>query len=87
MINKSKPKKDKLDGVAIMRLVDACRIKDTNRANRIMAEIEEFQYISDKDTVLFLRDKLNKFEFEQIVQKFNSKQKKYITAQTTQEKK
>ena len=68
----SKPKKDRLDGVAIMNLVNACTIGDTAEAVKIMEEIEQYQYETDNDTVEFLREKINNNQLEQIVQKFNT---------------
>lgn len=68
-----KPKKDRIDGVDIMRLVNACGINSVRNANDILTEIEAYQYMSDVDNqlVMFFREKIDSGELNQIAQKYS----------------
>jgi hypothetical protein len=71
-MKKVKPKKDRIEGRDLMHLISACRCKNIIKANVVMAEIEKYKYISEVDnrTVLFLREKLDEREFNQIVKRY-----------------
>ncbi|MCL2637930.1 MAG: hypothetical protein FWD48_06105 [Oscillospiraceae bacterium] len=68
-----KPEKDRMDGVLIMRLINACNINSVSEARQVVEEIEEFEYKTDAATVLFIRERIDKGELAQIVQRFMHK--------------
>jgi len=67
-----KPLKDTLDFKIIKKLIDACSDFDMDGADEAMDELEKYKYKSDNDLVIWLRECIDRMQFEEIVQKFNS---------------
>jgi hypothetical protein len=68
-----KKTKDKVDGVAIMRLVSACGLNSKNSALQILEEIEEYEYTTDSELVVFFREKIENDKLHLIAKKYSNK--------------
>ena len=69
---KHKPKKDKLDGEVLSRLLAACGNYDMDGVDAAMAEIESSEYISGGELVLWLRENVDRMNFKQITKKLEA---------------
>ncbi|MDR3013600.1 MAG: response regulator [Chitinispirillales bacterium] len=66
-----KPKKDKPDKEALLKLIAACKSYDMDGADAAMDDIEEFQYTSDDDLANWLRESVDLMNFEEIIEKLS----------------
>jgi len=64
-----KPKKDKPDDELLLRLLSACRDYEINKADKAIAEIENYTYEADDGLANWLRENIDKMNFKQIVEK------------------
>jgi len=64
-----KPKKDKPDREALLKLLDACRDYDMDGADKAMAEIEEYKYEADDGISDWLRENIDRMNFKEIAEK------------------
>ena len=64
-----KPKKDKLDEAVLVKLLGACKEYDINEADKAMAEIEKYKYEADDGLADWLRGRIDRMDYKQIVQK------------------
>jgi HPt (histidine-containing phosphotransfer) domain-containing protein len=68
----NKPLRDSPDIKILHELMAACQNFDMGGADNAMAELEKYKYESDNDLVLWLRNSVDRMQFEEIVQKLNS---------------
>ncbi|MDR2552559.1 MAG: response regulator [Treponema sp.] len=61
-----KPKKAAPDGELLLKLKDACVLYKVDEADRIMEELEQYDYESRQDLILWLREKINTLDFQKI---------------------
>jgi len=61
--------KDKPDKKILLKLVDACNDFDMDGADEAMAELEKYKYESDNDLVVWLRNAIDRMQFEEIAEK------------------
>jgi hypothetical protein len=71
-LNSDKPVKDKLDLKVLIKLIEACKDFDMDSADEAMAELEEYRYESDNNLVVWLRECIDKMQFEDIVKKLSN---------------
>ena len=69
---KQKPLKDKPNKKVLLKLISACKDFDMDDADEAMAELENYKYESDNDLIGWLRNCIDRMQFEQIVEKLNS---------------
>ena len=65
----TKPKKQRPDGGLLAKLSDFCDIYDINGAEAVMKELETFQYETDNDLIMWLREKVDLMDFAEICAK------------------
>jgi len=72
-INKdsNKPLKNKPDKKILLKLIDACNDYDMDGADEVMAELEKYKYESDRDLVVWLRNAIDRMQFEEIAEKLS----------------
>ena len=70
-INKEseKPLSDKPDIKILHHLITACKDYDMGKTEKAMAELENYRYNSDNDLILWLRNRIDRMQFEEIVEK------------------
>ena len=66
-----KPQKDKPDKDVLLELLAACRKSHINKVDEAMAELDKYQYDSDDGLVDWLRECIDRMDFEQIVEKLS----------------
>ena len=66
-----KPKKDKLDAQVLSKLLEACRGFSMNGVDEAMAEIEKYEYESDSEFAVWLREQVNIINFKGIAEKLS----------------
>ena len=71
-LESDKPLKDKPDIKVLKKLIDACNDFDMDGADEAMAELEEYKYESDNDLVSWLRECIDRMQFEEIVKKLSN---------------
>ncbi|MCL2215286.1 MAG: Hpt domain-containing protein, partial [Treponema sp.] len=64
-----KPLKDSPDPETLKQLLTACREYDIYKADNAMAEIEKYKYEADDGLANWLRDNLDRTNFDEIVEK------------------
>jgi len=64
---KSKPIKDKIDKKKLSELLKACKDYDMSSVDRSIAEIEKYDYKSDKKLSVWLRENVDMINFAEIV--------------------
>ncbi|MCL2212042.1 MAG: response regulator, partial [Treponema sp.] len=64
--NSDKPVKDKPDIKILDNLVSACNDFDMDGADEAMDELEKYKYESDNDLIVWLRERIDRMEFEEI---------------------
>ena len=71
-----KPLLDKPDIRLLSKLIKACNDYDMGGADKTMAELDsyKYEYESDNDLISWLRNSVDKMQFEEIVEKLNSYQ-------------
>jgi CheY-like chemotaxis protein len=67
-----KPKKDKPDGEILKKLVVACKNYNMKEADAAIEEIEKYQYTSDDGLALWLRESVDRVDFEEIIEKLSA---------------
>jgi len=67
-----KPKKDKPDGEILKKLVVACKNYNMKEADAAIDEIEKYQYTSDDGLALWLRESVDRVDFEEIIEKLSA---------------
>ncbi|MDR0502962.1 MAG: response regulator [Treponema sp.] len=66
-----KPLKDKPDIKILLKLINACKDFDMDGADEAIAELEEYKYESDNDLIHWLRDCIDRMQFEEIIEKLS----------------
>ncbi|MCL2184993.1 MAG: ATP-binding protein [Treponema sp.] len=64
-----KPLSDKPDIKQLHKLIKACNDYDMGGAEKAMTELEKYRYESDNDLIGWLRDSIDRMQFEEIVEK------------------
>jgi len=64
--------KDQPDIKLLLKLINACNDFDMDGADEAMAELEKYKYEKDNDLIKWLRDCIDRMQFEEIVQRLNS---------------
>jgi len=64
-----KPKKGKPDDELLLELLHACKEYEINRADKAIAEIENYSYDADEGLAEWLRENIDKMNFKQITEK------------------
>jgi len=67
-----KPLRIKPDTKLLYKLVDACNDFDMDGADEIMEELEKYKYEVDNDLVLWLRNAIDRMQFEEIAEKLKN---------------
>jgi len=67
-----KPLKDKPDMKVLSKLIVACNDYDMDGADEAMAELEKYKYKTDNDLISWLRDAIDRMQFEEIAEKLGS---------------
>jgi len=67
-----KPKKDKIDRGALLKLYNACKGYDMDGTDRAIAEIEKYNYESDGELADWLRESIDRMDLKQIAQKLEA---------------
>jgi HPt (histidine-containing phosphotransfer) domain-containing protein len=67
-----KPKKDKPDKEALLKLLDACKSCLMEDVDNVMSEIDSYQYDSDDGLVSWLRGNVDMMNFTEIVEKLSN---------------
>ncbi|MCL2277742.1 MAG: hypothetical protein FWC21_07575 [Treponema sp.] len=67
-----KPVKDKPDIKILFKMIDACNDFDMDGADEAMAELEEYKYESENDLIIWLRERIDRMQFEEIAEKLGS---------------
>ncbi|MCL2186510.1 MAG: ATP-binding protein [Treponema sp.] len=62
---------DRPDIKILHKLMEACNDYDMGKADDAMAELERYKYDSDNDLVIWLRDSIDRMQFEEIVEKLS----------------
>jgi len=70
--NGDKPLKDKPDIKILIKLIGACNDFDMDGADEAMEELEKYKYESDNDLIIWLRNAIDRMQFEEIAEKLNS---------------
>ena len=73
--NKSKQKKDKIDGGLLLDLLKYCGKYDMDGVDAVMEEIEDFQYESDNELSIWLRENVDLVNFAEISKRLSSIEK------------
>jgi len=68
-MDSDKPLKDKPDIRILHKLIEACNDFDMDGADEAMAELEKYKYESDNDLIGWLRDCIDRMQFEEIVER------------------
>jgi len=73
MLDKENPKpvKESPDKEQLLKLLAACRDYDMDNADEAVEEIEKYQYESDGDIVPWLRDNIDRMNFNEIIEKLS----------------
>jgi len=71
-LESEKPFKDKPDIKILYKLIEACNDFDMDGADEAMAELEKYRYESDNDLVGWLRNAVDRMQFEEIAEKLKS---------------
>ena len=66
-----KPLKDKPDKKILSELMEACSDYDMGEADKAMAELEKYKYESDDDLIGWLRNCIDRMQFEEIVERLS----------------
>jgi len=69
---KVKPKRDKIDSEAISNLLIACRDYDMSSVDSAMEQIEIYEYKSDYELSIWLRDNVDQINFAEIIDRIGS---------------
>jgi len=69
--NTDKPLKQKPDTKTLLKLVEACNDYDMDGADKAMDELEKYKYESDDDLIIWLRNAIDRMQFEEIAQKLS----------------
>jgi len=67
-----KSQKDKPDKSVLANLLDACKTYYMDGMDTAMAELEKYQYETDNDLVIWLRENIDKMNIKQIVEKLSN---------------
>ena len=67
-----RPKKDKPDSEALLKLMDACESYDMDGVDEAMTEIEEYEYESGNELVDWLRNNVSDGNFDEIQEKLSA---------------
>jgi len=67
-----KPLKDKPDIKLFLKLINACNDFDMDGADEAMAELEKYKYETDNDLISWLRNAIDRMQFEEIVEKLDN---------------
>jgi len=67
-----KPLKDKPDLKLLYKLIDACNDFDMDGADTAMAELEKYKYETDNDLIVWLRERIDRMQFEEIAERLNA---------------
>jgi len=70
--NTDKPLKEKPDTKTLFKLVEACNDYDMDGADRAMDELEKYKYESDGDLIVWLRNAIDRMQFEEIAEKLKT---------------
>jgi len=71
LLKQEKPKKEKPDGEVLSRLLAACKNCDAATAERIVQELDRFQYESDEGLALWLRENVDQMNYSEIVERLS----------------
>ena len=71
-VENPKPKKDKPDRESLSELLAACEAYDMDRVDKVMDEIESYEYESDGGLAVWLRENVDSINFRQIVERISS---------------
>ena len=66
-----KPQKDKPDREELLKLLAACNNYHMDNVDAAMTEIEKYEYETEADLVIWLRENVNQMNFKQITEKLN----------------
>jgi len=66
-----KPKKDKPDRKELLKLMTACEEYQMDIVDLAMTEIEKYEYETEADLVLWLRENVDQMNFVEIAEKLN----------------
>jgi len=66
-----KPLKESPDKEALFKLLAACREYDMDGADNTIEELEKYQYESGGDLVVWLRDNIDRMNFNEIIEKLS----------------
>jgi len=67
-----KPLKEKPDIKIFKKLINACNDFDMDGADEAMAELEKYKYESDNDLIIWLRERINRMQFEEIADRLTA---------------
>ncbi|MCL2186450.1 MAG: ATP-binding protein [Treponema sp.] len=70
-LESDKPLKDKPDLKILFKLIEACKDYDMDGADEAMAELEKYRYETDNDLISWLRDCVDRMQFEEIAQRLS----------------
>ena len=68
---RNKPKKEKPDGEILARLVTACNEYNIDEIDRVLEEMERYQYEADDGLAVWLRENVEKMNFQEIVERLS----------------
>jgi len=66
-----KPKKEKIDNELLSNLIEACKEYDMSGVDAAMEEIEVYEYGSDKELSVWLRENVDLINFADIIDKLD----------------
>jgi len=64
-----KPLRERPDELILFKLIEACKSFDMGGAEEAMAELEKYRYEADNDLVIWLRNSVDRTQFEEIAAK------------------
>jgi len=71
-LDSDKPLKDKPDLKILFKLIEACKDYDMDSADEAMAKLEKYKYETDNELISWLRDCIDRMQFEEIVKRLSN---------------
>jgi len=69
---RDKPLKDRPDTKILFKMIDACNDFDMDSADEAMEELEKYKYETDNDLIIWLREHVDRMQFEEIAEKLSN---------------
>ncbi|MDR2051032.1 MAG: response regulator [Deltaproteobacteria bacterium] len=71
-LESGKPEKEAPDPGVLERLREACSLYDMDGVDRVMAELESFTYAREPELPLWLRERVDRMDFQQIMERLSA---------------